>query len=268
MDQFVSKFSLEFREIMLKVINNDFFIRNKSSRLDPQALSEKYKTLINNINGFILICDYTTGIYEYVSDGVYANLGYDFSKCSNEEMTDFLISAIQDDHKIFFLTTFFPKVMECLNKEATPSTGMDYRYTCSLKVRNRYNEYQWYLLDTVIIEIDVNGLPLRTLITCTNISQIKKDNCIYYSITKKNSDGIYEVIMEGSTDNSLEELKLTSRELQIINLISLGNSNKQIADQLSISLHTVQTHRKNVMKKTKCSGTAELTNFAFARGLL
>jgi DNA-binding CsgD family transcriptional regulator len=267
MEPFVSKFSLEFRELMIKVINSDFYLKNQSSKLDPAVLSEKYKSLINNFNGFVVICDYTTGLYEYVSEGVYSSLGYDFSKCSNEEMTDFMVSIIREDHREFLLKTVFSIVMEYLKKTVTSITGTDFRYTVSLKLKNRYDIFQWYLVDTVIIETNESGFPTKTLITCTNIDQVKKDECVYYNLTKKNSDGIYEIVFEG-TDNKIDDLKLTGREIQIINLISQGNTNKQIADKLCISLNTVQTHRKNVMKKTQCSGTADLINFAFARGLL
>jgi DNA-binding CsgD family transcriptional regulator len=266
MEPFVSKFSLQFRDMMIKVINDDLYLK-KSSRLDPNALTEKYKALINNINGFVLICDFTTGLYEYISEGVYTNLGYDFSKLTNAEMTDFMISIIKEDHRQFLMTTVFTSVMDYLKKTATSVTGLDYRYTCSLKLKNRYDVYQWYLVDTVIIETDNGGFPTRTLITCTNINQVKKDECIYYNMTKKNTDGIYEIVFEG-TDNNIDDLNLTSREIQIINLIGQGNTNKQIADKLFISLNTVQTHRKNIMKKTKCSGTADLINFTFARGLI
>lgn len=148
------------------------------------------------------------------------------------------------------------------------ATGTDYRYTCCLKIININNDYQWYLIDTVIIEVDKSGFPLRTLITCTNINHFKKDNCVYYNIMKKNQDDIYQVIMEGFVNSEAVEYKITSREIQIINLIGQGFTNKQIAYQLSISVNTVQTHRKNIMKKTKCTGTAELINFAFSRGLL
>ena len=116
--------------------------------------------------------------------------------------------------------------------------------------------------------MDEHGFPLKTLITCTNINQFKKDTCLYYNILKKNQDGVYEVMLEGTENNEFDNYKLTHREIQIINLISEGYSNKLIADKLSITLHTVKSHRKNILKKTQCHGTAELTNFAFSRGLL
>ena len=79
---------------------------------------------------------------------------------------------------------------------------------------------------------------------------------------------MYEVVYEGTAENEPNEYNLTPRELEVINLISLGYSNKRVADALSISILTVQTHRKRIIKKVKCKGTAELTNFAFSRGLL
>jgi DNA-binding CsgD family transcriptional regulator len=137
-----------------------------------------------------------------------------------------------------------------------------------VKAKNVYNNYDWYLLDTVIIEIDESGFPLKTLITCTNINLFKKDESVYYNVTKKNQDGYYEVVLEGTEHGRPDQFKLTPRETQIINLIANGYTSKQIAHKLSISLNTALSHRKAILKKTKCTGVAELTNLAFSRGLL
>jgi DNA-binding CsgD family transcriptional regulator len=268
MNQGISKFSLEFREIIVKVIKEDFYLKKDSSRSLPEVLIERQKSLLDNINGFVVISNYTTGLYEYVSDGIYSHLGHDVRNYTNEELTDFLISIIKEDHRDFLLNCILPVALNYFKEHSTFSTGQDYRYTCCLKVKNHNRNYSWYLVDTVIIEADENGFPIRTLITCTNINQFKKDEILYYNIMKKNSDGIYEVMLEGTADNKAKELKLTKRELEIINLISQGYTNRQLAEKLFISLNTVQTHRKSIMKKTQCTGIAELTNFAFSRGLL
>jgi len=42
---------------------------------------------------------------------------------------------------------------------------------------------------------------------------------------------------------------LSGRELEIVRLIAAGSTNKEIADQLFLSIHTVKTHRKNIIKK-------------------
>jgi DNA-binding NarL/FixJ family response regulator len=54
---------------------------------------------------------------------------------------------------------------------------------------------------------------------------------------------------------------LTEREIQIINLIKEGQSSKEIAVRLNISLKTVEVHRHNVLKKLKLKNSASLVNF-------
>jgi regulator of cell morphogenesis and NO signaling len=61
---------------------------------------------------------------------------------------------------------------------------------------------------------------------------------------------------------------LTSRELQVLQLVACGSINKQIADKLSISLHTVISHRKNITRKLQIKTVAGLTIFALLNGLI
>ncbi len=57
--------------------------------------------------------------------------------------------------------------------------------------------------------------------------------------------------------------KLTSRELEIIQLLSEGESSKQIAHRLSISVRTVETHRANSMRKLGVHSVTELLHYVF-----
>lgn len=54
---------------------------------------------------------------------------------------------------------------------------------------------------------------------------------------------------------------LTDREIQIIHLIKEGQSSKEIASSLNISLKTVEVHRHNILKKLKLKNSASLVNF-------
>lgn len=63
-------------------------------------------------------------------------------------------------------------------------------------------------------------------------------------------------------------LAVTEREIEIIIEISLGLSNKQIADKLHLSTHTVNTHRKNIMTKLGVNNTAGIVMFAVKNQLL
>jgi DNA-binding NarL/FixJ family response regulator len=67
---------------------------------------------------------------------------------------------------------------------------------------------------------------------------------------------------------SCEGVNVTDREMEIIKLVAEGHSNKQIADMLFLSTHTVTTHRKNIMGKLKVNNTAGLVLFAVKNNLL
>ena len=60
----------------------------------------------------------------------------------------------------------------------------------------------------------------------------------------------------------------TEREKEIIRLIDKGFTNKNIANELTISEHTVVTHRKNILKKSNCHNKIELIEFCCLNGIL
>ena len=61
---------------------------------------------------------------------------------------------------------------------------------------------------------------------------------------------------------------LTTRELEILQLIVDGKSNKEIADKLSLSVNTVAVHRANIMDALGIHKTAELVVYAIRNGLV
>lgn len=63
-------------------------------------------------------------------------------------------------------------------------------------------------------------------------------------------------------------MNVTEREAEIIKYIAAGYSNKQIADKLFLSAHTVGTHRKNIMSKLRVNNTAGVVMFAVKNQLL
>ena len=69
-------------------------------------------------------------------------------------------------------------------------------------------------------------------------------------------------------DQFVDRLKLTRREIEIIRSIAQGLSSVQIATQLNVSSHTVETHRKNIFRKLNISNVAELVHFAHENYLI
>lgn len=63
-------------------------------------------------------------------------------------------------------------------------------------------------------------------------------------------------------------ISLSEREIEIIKLISDGSTNKEIADQLFLSTHTVNTHRKNIMNKLGIKNTAGIVIYAVKENII
>jgi len=61
---------------------------------------------------------------------------------------------------------------------------------------------------------------------------------------------------------------LSEREREILQLIAEGNGNKEVAGHLFLSVHTVETHRKNIVEKLGVHGAAELILYAVRKGLV
>lgn len=62
--------------------------------------------------------------------------------------------------------------------------------------------------------------------------------------------------------------RLTSREVEVLQLVAEGKANKQIAAELGISIKTVEKHRQHVMSKLDLHDTAGLTRYAIAAGII
>ena len=67
---------------------------------------------------------------------------------------------------------------------------------------------------------------------------------------------------------SCNGVKISAREAEIISLVAEGMTNKQIAEQLFLSAHTVITHRKNIMNKLGLNNTAGLVLFAIRQNII
>ena len=81
------------------------------------------------------------------------------------------------------------------------------------------------------------------------------------------SNEINAILMNALKEPSENKL-LTSRELEILQLIAKECTNKEISEKLYISERTVETHRKNIFRKTKTNSLVGLIKFAYANNLI
>jgi DNA-binding NarL/FixJ family response regulator len=71
-----------------------------------------------------------------------------------------------------------------------------------------------------------------------------------------------------STQHQLKTTDLTKRELEVCTLIATGQRNQEVADQLFISIKTVETHKTNILEKLGLRNTAQLVLYAVKNNLV
>ena len=68
-------------------------------------------------------------------------------------------------------------------------------------------------------------------------------------------------------DVTCEPADLSPREFEVLQLITKGRKTTEIADQLYVSVHTINSHRKNILKKLNLKSPAELIVYAVEKGM-
>ena len=79
---------------------------------------------------------------------------------------------------------------------------------------------------------------------------------------------IISEICNNKTSDKQQDEHLTERETDVLRWLAKGLSNKEIADKLNVSIHTVNTHRKNIMVKTDIRSLAGLTVYAVSKRII
>lgn len=184
-------------------------------------------------------------------------LGYE-----NQNITlDFLASKIHKDdeemvNKIRIATATFG-----LNN---PTKECEYNLSLTYRLKKSDNTYINVLNQTTIFASDENGRLISILNRLSDISFMR--NSLYVNWNFEGED----VDTNAFKKEVYREYQnfFSSRELDVINKIADGFTNKIIAKKLNISEHTVATHRKRILKKSKCHNSDELLLFCSKNGIL
>jgi DNA-binding NarL/FixJ family response regulator len=73
---------------------------------------------------------------------------------------------------------------------------------------------------------------------------------------------------QSGRDSSEDDVSLTPREQEVLALVAQGHTDQEIADELSISIHTVKTHMRNILAKLQLSRRHEAALYAMREGLI
>lgn len=121
------------------------------------------------------------------------------------------------------------------------------------------------LVNQMIEDSDIAGYVLKNIGKQELINALHKiaNGGVYFS-----QEVLDEMAKSTEIRKNTEEINLTAREIEIIKLIEKEYNNRQIAEALFLSERTIETHRKNIFRKTKTSGIIGLIKFAYEHKLI
>lgn len=121
------------------------------------------------------------------------------------------------------------------------------------------------IVEEMINDADIAGYILKQ----TNAEELAN------AIIKINNGGIYfqaevlaQLTIQANIKKNIADAHITQREKQLIVLIEKEFTNRDIASKLCISIHTVETHRKNIFKKTGTNNILSLVKWAYEHKIL
>jgi len=121
------------------------------------------------------------------------------------------------------------------------------------------------VVSNMINDADINGYVLKNIGKQELLKALEKiaGGGIYFS-----DEVIDELQLTSKRKKEKDEAHLTDREIEITRLIEKEYNNKQIAEALFISERTVETHRKNIFRKTNTNSVIGLVKFAYEHKLI
>jgi DNA-binding CsgD family transcriptional regulator len=215
--------------------------------------------ILENIPGTVMVIDLHKNQYVYVNGPTV--LGFD----SKEFLEGGLARALlifPAAHGYVMTQQIFPRMFQYFEEYCTKVDFKDIHVSYQTQLTHKDGTTHWYEHSVKVISTDELKRPHLLLKNINNINQHKKDNNIDFIVSYTNKENCTKILYEDRYLPEITNTVLSTREGQVLSLISMGMTSAQISDRLCISQHTVNTHRKNILKKTFCKGTADLTIFA------
>jgi DNA-binding CsgD family transcriptional regulator len=158
------------------------------------------------------------------------------------------------------------KVTEFFNNLA-PEQVLKYKVNYDYRIKHADKSYRWIHHQVVTLQSDEQGSVIRTLGIHTDITHMKSDNkpCGLSFIGMEGEPSYYNVDVEEIILLPSKEL-FSMREKQVLRLIIEGHNSRVIADMLHLSIHTINSHRKNILSKSGCKTLVELGGKAIREG--
>lgn len=232
---FKSYDSPKLEEHIHKIIELDFYLPHSST--------------------FFCITNTQNLSFEYISNNMFACIGIKNDVLKEKGMRYFWSRIHPDDLKGWL--TALNELMNFTLADIALSDRGNMSYTWNYRFKNSNEEYVNIIQNTTPLQYDSENKPIIGLAHYTVISsEIKMNVCASAKMLNNNNE--YETKYFNNFSQKLLTTSITNRERDVVRLLVLNFSSKEIAEKLNISFNTVSTHRRNILKKLNISTTGEL----------
>ena len=193
--------------------------------------------------------------FEYVSKNMLALLGFDIDEMTKGGMRYFWGKIHPDDIDLWLKA--LDNLMQFTMDEITVDERSRMNYTWNYRIKNSKGVYVNVIQNTTPLEFDSENKPIIGLAHYTILNtNIKMDVCASAKYLNKNNE--YETKYFNNFSKKLLKDSISNRERDIVRLLVLDYSSREISEKLFISSNTVDTHRRNILKKLNLSSIGEL----------
>jgi DNA-binding CsgD family transcriptional regulator len=195
----------------------------------------------------------------YISAELYNLLGYKREKITYKQIFE---SIHPEDKQIVKNATVnsFIAVME--HPEIDWSKNI---FIIDYRIKKADGNYIRILRRSCVFKKAENGLPHLAFSQLVDISKTKRSDVIYFYFEGQDID---QININSLNKVETKEEELNPGEIRVLRYIARGKKNKEIALLLYLSIHTIRTHRSNLMRKLNARNSVELINIATRLGYI
>lgn len=218
--------------------------RNHKEKIEYKKELQYYEKMLSRLNAIVFVFDVINLRMVWINDAMKRILGYDKPDVNIDKQSILDIYHPDDRDVLKEMRNYFRH-----RKSGT--------FTAVYKFRDVNGEYLWLCTAANIFRRTTD----ESVFEVVGVTLDMTHQLVY----KNNVKVLSREMMQQINKSSIE--KITKREKEILRYFANGYKTREIAEMLQLSFHTVNNHRKNLLKKLKMKNLAALVSFAVESGL-
>lgn len=207
---------------------------------------------------FFILTNTVTNTYEFVSENFERTTGLKISDMLEQGVPFWFSRHHPKDLDIWL--TIISELMEFTMTKVAFENRTKLSYTWNLRIKHNSGNYVNLYKHQTPLSLDDNGKP-NVGISHNTVSYEDIEPPMIATVKLLNDNDEYETLFYKNYSQQLLTEGLSNREKDILRLLTLNLTSKEIGEKLFISSHTVDGHRRKILKKTGLKSTGEIIQY-------